>query len=242
MSIVLNPSLSLPKPCVCLQLFLNYLKSANGATGRIAGGTTAAYTGLPPVIAPFSSRGPDIYFGLDQPSATDQPIADVLKPTIVAPGVDIWSSWSPLPSTGKDIFRGEKFCMISGTSMSTPHMAGVAALVRQAHPDWSPSIVASALATTAIPLDSLDNPLNAYDDQLDQYGQLVKRIKRPGNAFDFGGGFVDAASAFDPGLIFNASEYLMHNHSSRDFLLSPCSVFVSHICILLKVGTHFMDT
>lgn len=186
------------------ELFVTYLKTANAPSGRITGGTTAVYSGLPPLIASFSSRGPDVYFGLDQTSATDEPVADVLKPNLVAPGVDIWSAWSPLPTTSQALFQGEKFCMISGTSMATPHMAGVAAIVRQAHPDWSPATVLSALTTTAIPLDSLNNPLIAYDEQLDQFGNPLKQITRPGNAFDFGGGFVDAASAIDPGLVFEA--------------------------------------
>ncbi|KAG0626069.1 hypothetical protein M758_2G100300 [Ceratodon purpureus] len=208
-----------------MESFVTYLQTANAPTGRIGGGTTAEYTGLPPVVAPFSSRGPDFYYGLDQPSATDQPVADVLKPTIVAPGVDIWSAWSPLSTIDKlSLFKGEKFCMISGTSMATPHMAGVAAIVRQAHPDWTPSMIASALATTAIPLDSLDNPLIAYDEDLDQFGQKIKQIKRPGNAFDFGGGFVDAATAIDPGLVFDAtySDYIKFLCTIKD--LTPALV------------------
>jgi len=101
---------------------------------------------------------------------------------------------------------GEKWAMISGTSMATPHIAGVSAIVRQMHPTWTPSAIASALSTTALPVDSAKNPLVAYDYERDIAGNVVNQITRPGNAFDFGNGFVDATSALDPGLIFDASK------------------------------------
>lgn len=150
-----------------------------------------------------------MYLSIDesQPaSQTDNPVADVLKPTIVAPGVDIWSAWSPLRTTDNVVFLGEKFSMISGTSMATPHVAGVAAILRQKNPTWSPSRIASALATTAIPLDSLNNPLGSIYEEVDDFGSVTDQVLRPGNAFDFGHGFVDAATALDPGLVFDTSK------------------------------------
>jgi len=102
---------------------------------------------------------------------------------------------------------GEKWAMISGTSMATPHIAGASALVRQMHPTWSPSAVASALSTTAVPVDSANKTLVAYDYERDIVANVITQYKRPGDAFDFGSGFVDATSALDPGLIFDASEY-----------------------------------
>jgi len=76
----------------------------------------------------------------------------------------------------------------TGTSMSSPHIAGVAALIRQAHPDWSPMAVKSAIMTTAY--------------------QTTKTGKNPGqafgNPFDYGAGHVDATAALNPGLVLDA--------------------------------------
>ncbi len=79
-------------------------------------------------LAGFSFRGP-----------TPAPLQDLQKPDITAPGVNIWAA-SIQPS-------GYQF--LSGTSMSGPHAAGAAVLVRQANPDWTPSEVKSALMMTA---------------------------------------------------------------------------------------------
>ncbi|PKI31394.1 hypothetical protein CRG98_048216 [Punica granatum] len=74
----------------------------------------------------------------------------VLQPDVSAPGVDILAAYPPdVPPTkegGDD--RRVKFNVISGTSMSCPHVAGAAAYVKTFHPDWSPSAIKSALMTT----------------------------------------------------------------------------------------------
>lgn len=77
------------------------------------------------IIAGFSSRGP-------------APFTFLIKPDVTAPGVNVLSS----------VFNGE-FAFFQGTSMSTPHVAGAAALLRQLHPDWSPDQIKSALVNTA---------------------------------------------------------------------------------------------
>uniref|UniRef100_A0A7I4FL70 Peptidase S8/S53 domain-containing protein n=1 Tax=Physcomitrium patens TaxID=3218 RepID=A0A7I4FL70_PHYPA len=213
------------------QQFLSYYDAAKqngaagGATGRLSGGNKAVYTGQPPKIASFSSRGPNVYLGLEEVSSTDQPIADVLKPNIVTHGVDIWAAWTPLPTTDKLLFRGQKWSMISGTSMAAPHIAGVSAIIKQMHPTWSPSAIASAISTSAVPKDTLGNPLVVYDYVYSSSGQIADLIKRPGNAFDFGNGFVDATTALNPGLIFDATydDYIKFLCAER--LLSSASVF-----------------
>ncbi|KAF3440856.1 hypothetical protein FNV43_RR19142 [Rhamnella rubrinervis] len=92
-----------------------------------------------PVVAAFSSRGPN--------SITPE----ILKPDIIAPGVNILAGWSgSVGPTGLALDgRRVTFNIISGTSMSCPHVSGLAALIKAAHPDWSPAAIRSALMTTA---------------------------------------------------------------------------------------------
>jgi len=63
-----------------------------------------------------------------------------LKPDISAPGYDIKST---------DAGTGNKGVKFSGTSMATPHVAGVAALLVQLHPKWSPDQIKAALMNQA---------------------------------------------------------------------------------------------
>jgi hypothetical protein len=139
---------------------------------------------VPNVMASFSSRGPD-------------PVAlDIIKPDITAPGINILAGASPIH--GSSAAQGEFFQAIMGTSMSSPHVAGIFALVKQAHPDWSPATAKSALMTTA------------YQDV------LKHDYATPADPFDFGAGHVNPGgkpnkpSLFEPGLAYDAGflEYL----------------------------------
>lgn len=72
------------------------------------------------------------------------------QPDLTAPGVDIVAAWSEATTvTG---IEGDKrvvpYNIISGTSMSCPHVSGAAAYVKSFHPTWSPSAIKSALMTT----------------------------------------------------------------------------------------------
>ncbi len=85
-----------------------------------------------PVVAPFSSRGP---------STTTR--GDILKPDVAAPGVDVLAAVTPYNHEGRN------YDLISGTSMAAPHIAGIAAVLKDIHPRWSPMMIKSAMMTTA---------------------------------------------------------------------------------------------
>jgi subtilisin family serine protease len=126
-----------------------------------------------PQIASFSSRGPQVAGA-----------GDLLKPDVTAPGVDVLAAVSPAAD------HGRLFDLLSGTSMATPHVAGVAALLKQLHPDWSPMAVKSALMTSAYDIvDANGNPVNNAD---------------PSVIFAEGAGHMKPNSAADPGLVYDS--------------------------------------
>lgn len=141
-----------------------------------------------PVVAAFSSRGPN--------SITPQ----ILKPDLIAPGVNILAGWSKaVGPTGLAVDeRRVDFNIISGTSMSCPHVSGLAALIKSAHPEWSPAAVRSALMTTAY---------TAYKNGNKLQDSATGKASTP---FDHGSGHVDPVAALNPGLVYDltADDYL----------------------------------
>lgn len=124
------------------------------------------------VMGAFSSRGP-------------APIQDVLKPDVTAPGINILAGLTPDTPNSND---GELFGFLTGTSMSAPHVAGVAALLRQAHPEWSPAMLKSSLMTSA------RQDINKEDGET------------PADPFDFGAGHIVPNNAVDPGLVYDTTD------------------------------------
>ena len=80
-------------------------------------------------MSDFSSRGPAL---------SDW---NFLKPDVTAPGINILAGHTPDVANG---LKGELFQYLSGTSQAAPETAGVAALLKEAHPDWSPAALKSA--------------------------------------------------------------------------------------------------
>jgi len=93
------------------------------------GSVDAAHSPFPYPIASFSSRGP---------SGCDAPESLRIKPEVVAPGVDIYSS---VPGGGYQVW--------SGSAMATAHAAGVAALMRSAGPNLEVDVIKQAIMSTA---------------------------------------------------------------------------------------------
>jgi subtilisin family serine protease len=143
-----------------------------GKTASISG--QVLYGQPAPFMAAFSSRGP-ILAGA----------GDLLKPDLAAPGVDVLAAVAP-PGN-----RGRMFDLYSGTSMSSPHVAGLAALFKQLHPTWSPMAIKSALMTTGT-------------DVLDAFTGTAASDAAALRVFAQGAGHVDPLRAADPGLVYDS--------------------------------------
>ncbi|KAG2572142.1 hypothetical protein PVAP13_7KG150700 [Panicum virgatum] len=163
-----------------------YVAAASGRKAPMAMlrfGGTAVGVKPAPTVSYFSARGPG------QISPT------ILKPDVVAPGVDILAAWVPnkeIMEIGKrKLFT--KYALVSGTSMASPHVAGVAALLRSAHPDWSPAAIRSAMMTTAYVKDNAGNVI------------VSMPTGSPGTPLDFGSGHVSPNDAMDPGLVYDVA-------------------------------------
>jgi subtilisin family serine protease len=102
---------------------------------------------------------------------------------------------------------GESFAMLSGTSMAAPHVAGLAALIKQKFPSFSPAAIASALSTTTTLSDRQGKPIMAQRTYSNP-----DSTQSPATAFDMGNGFVNATAALDPGLVFDCSKFCSHLH------------------------------
>ncbi|NKF50797.1 S8 family serine peptidase [Shewanella sp. WXL01] len=130
-------------------------------------------------LANFSSRGPSIT------------VDEIFSPGIAAPGVDIFAPWNdenPLNPQADT----RNYNAISGTSMASPHIAGIMALVRQANPDWTASEVQSALQMTA------DNQAIKTTHPLDGKVEVA-------GPYRAGHGLANAERAINAGLIMDES-------------------------------------
>ncbi|KAF3774329.1 Subtilisin-like protease SBT2-3 [Nymphaea thermarum] len=163
-----------------------------GGSARISGGLQPEYNNSAPKILYYSARGPD-------PETALLDDADFMKPNLVAPGNFIWAAWTS-GATDSVEFGGERFAMLSGTSMATPHVTGIAAMIKQKFPNFSPPVIGSALCTTASLYDNQGGPIMAQRTY-----NNPDLSPSPATPFDMGSGFVNVTAALDPGLILDAS-------------------------------------
>jgi minor extracellular serine protease Vpr len=149
-------------------------------------------------ISGFSSRGP-----------TDD---HRIKPDIVAPGDSITSSVTPIPNP-LGVGEPSGYSDAGGTSMASPHMAGAAALMVEAHPDWTTQEIKAAFMNTAV---QLADPVDG----------------QPYSIMDQGAGMVDVRAAMDtPALIINPS------HSFGEALTGgQTATFTAEFTIIDKSG------
>ncbi|KAG2601297.1 subtilisin-like protease SBT3.7 isoform X1 [Panicum virgatum] len=161
-------------PCVLVDIdtgkkIRKYINAGSSPVAKIE--PARSITGkdiLAPKVASFSSRGPSPDY------------ADIIKPDIAAPGANILAA------------MGDSYRLASGTSMATPHVTGIIALLKALHPSWSPAALKSAIVTTASVTDEHGMPILAEG--------LPRKIADP---FDYGGGHINPNRAADPGLIYD---------------------------------------
>lgn len=125
----------------------------------------------------------------------------LLKPDLVAPGQNILAALSPADAEG----GSPEFGHLSGTSMASPHVAGLAALVRAEHPDWSPAAVKSALMTTANSEGWPGAATRGWVRGDPVPGGFFRPKLDPATPFHAGAGQVDPAGSFDPGLVYDTA-------------------------------------
>ncbi|XVE58266.1 hypothetical protein DITRI_Ditri04bG0156600 [Diplodiscus trichospermus] len=154
---------------------LYYIRSSSNPRVRLS--PTRTHIGKPvsTSVAYFSSRGP----------SSNSPA--ILKPDISAPGDKILAAIPPF-----DQSTNGSFVFLSGTSMATPHVSGIVALLKSLHQSWSPAAIKSAIVTTALTVDPSGGPIFAEGEP--------PKLADP---FDFGGGIVNPNAAADPGLVYD---------------------------------------
>ncbi len=182
------------------------IKAYAAAGGSPTAAESAFYFGKQPAptIAAFSGRGPNM---------AD---SNILKPDLAAPGVGVIASVTPAYTQDQrnqlaagTLAATPDWASYDGTSMATPHVTGVALLLKQAHPTWSPSAIKSAMMTTAF--DTLDDGLTGM-----QNGKLP---------WSQGAGFINPNKAIDPGLVYDMgkSDFVKYQCLTQKALVTPAS-------------------
>ncbi|KAG7635827.1 Subtilisin-like protease SBT5.3 [Arabidopsis thaliana] len=161
-----------------------------------------------PVMASFSSKGPSIV------------APQILKPDITAPGVSVIAAYTGAVSPTNEQFDPRRllFNAISGTSMSCPHISGIAGLLKTRYPSWSPAAIRSAIMTTATTMDDIPGPI-----------QNATNMKA--TPFSFGAGHVQPNLAVNPGLVYDLG--------IKDYLNFLCSLGYNASQISVFSGNNF---
>ncbi|SDH36800.1 MULTISPECIES: S8 family peptidase [unclassified Duganella] len=203
-----------------------HVSAADGAAIKayaLAGGGTASLSrffekkGTGPIIAGFSSRGPNAADG------------NLLKPDLAAPGVDILAAVAPelSPAQQASLNTGtltpvpNAWALYGGTSMAAPHVAGIAALLRQAYPDWSPAAIKSALMTSAT--QTFPDTQPGLSAGVLPWAQGAGHINPRGGLPAYGGTTSNATGAIAPGLVYDIAPADYRKYLCGSGVSSQCS-------------------
>ncbi|XP_061343243.1 CO(2)-response secreted protease-like [Gastrolobium bilobum] len=159
---------------------LEYINSTKNPTATILPTTEVTKYKPSPIVASFSSRGPS---GLTE---------NILKPDVMAPGIGILAAMIPQSDEPGSVPIGKKpslFAIKSGTSMACPHVTGAAAFIKSVYGKWSPSMIKSALMTTATTYNNMRKPLTNSSNYFS-------------NPHEIGFGEINPLRALNPGLVF----------------------------------------
>jgi subtilisin family serine protease len=161
-----------------------------------------------PGVMTVSATGPVGYPGYDMWIAWYSSVG-MSRVDVTAPGGDYFSAtgtpqdavlaalpmdsvlWAVFDFYGFTVIdQGAGYAYVNGTSMSSPHAAGVAALVKEMHPKWGPGAIKAAVQRSAQHLDCPPDwePLDEFDERERCYGG-------GGRTSFFGHGLVDAEAA-----------------------------------------------
>ncbi|PKU63630.1 subtilisin-like protease SBT1.2 [Dendrobium catenatum] len=172
-----------------------------------------------PAVASFSSRGPSRMNG------------GIIKPDVLAPGVNILAAWPRDVGPNPNPLATHTFNFESGTSMATPHVSGIVALVRSKHRGWTPAEIISAIVTTAV-----DSWSNSGDLIVDDNSYKTAGI------YATGAGQVNPTRAMDPGLVFGLTlnDYIGYlcglGYNDQEKSRSKFRQFLFRRCIVIIIS------
>ncbi|CAI7881974.1 unnamed protein product [Closterium sp. NIES-53] len=180
--------------------------SSSSSSSPIKPTETATSPNEAPIVAGFSSTGP-LVAPLYNPD-TPKPTNDILKPDILAPGVSLWAATAGSSLTDTT----SRYARLSGTSMATPHVAGIAALLMQRNPEWTPAQIISAMMTTATVRNNK--------------GSLIRNSNGDiATPWETGAGHVNPMKLLDPGLTYDANETDFRNFLAGQALTRAKKLF-----------------